>query len=29
MVWRALVADVGVRRATTLMLRAATATSGA
>jgi hypothetical protein len=25
MVWRALVADVGVRRASTLMLRAATA----
>ncbi len=29
MVWRALVADVGLRRATTLMLRAATAPSGA
>jgi hypothetical protein len=29
MVWRALVADVGIRRATTLMLRAATATNGA
>jgi transglutaminase-like putative cysteine protease len=28
-VWRALVADVGVRRATTLMLRAATAGAGA
>jgi hypothetical protein len=29
MVWRALVADVGIRRATTLMLRAATAPNGA
>ncbi|HEY0280454.1 MAG TPA: transglutaminase domain-containing protein [Solirubrobacterales bacterium] len=29
MVWRALVADVGIRRATTLMLRAATATNTA
>jgi hypothetical protein len=29
MVWRALVADVGIRRATTLMLRAATAANGA
>ncbi|MCW2980434.1 MAG: transglutaminase protein [Solirubrobacterales bacterium] len=29
MVWRALVDDVGVRRATTLMLRAATAPNGA
>lgn len=28
-VWRALVADVGIRRATTLMLRAATAGAGA